>query len=80
MILHIATSQFPVSADISSNRDHILRQMSEADGHGADVVHFPEGALSGYAGVDFDTFDDLDWSLLRSCTEEVMSRAGELDV
>jgi len=80
MILQIATSQFPVRADIPSNRDCILRQMREAEEHGADIVHFPEGALSGYAGVDFDTFDDLDWSLLRSCTEEVMSRAEELGV
>jgi predicted amidohydrolase len=55
-VLKVATCQFPVSADIEQNADWIIRQMHEAARHGARVAHFPEGALSGYAEADFETF------------------------
>ena len=55
-VLTIATCQFPVSADITANLRHIKRQMDLASQRGARVAHFPEGALSGYAGTDFPTF------------------------
>ncbi len=54
-VLRIATCQFPVSADIAANLRYITRQMSLASQRGARVAHFPEGALSGYAGTDFAT-------------------------
>ena len=53
--LSIATCQFPVEADISSNKSYVLRQMRKAARMGARVVHFSECALSGYAGVEFDS-------------------------
>ncbi|GAA4620553.1 carbon-nitrogen hydrolase family protein [Saccharopolyspora hordei] len=79
-VLHVATCQFPVSADVRSNADHIARQMREARQRGADVAHFPEGALSGYAGVDFRSFDGFDWELLRSATSELLDLARELRI
>jgi predicted amidohydrolase len=44
----------------------------------ADVVHFSECALSGYAGTDFGGFDDYDWDLLRHETLKIMDLAGRL--
>jgi predicted amidohydrolase len=55
-VLKVATCQLPVSADIGQNVSWITRQMHEAASQGARVAHFPEGALSGYAGADFETF------------------------
>ncbi len=78
--LRIATSQFPVSHDLGRNTKYVLRQMRDAKSAGADVVHFPEGALSGYAGADFDSFRGFDWSLLRSCSQRVLQRAAELEL
>ncbi len=78
--LRIATSQFPVSHDLGRNTKYVLRQMRDAKSAGADVVHFPEGALSGYAGTDFDSFRGFDWSLLRSCSQRVLQRAAELEL
>jgi predicted amidohydrolase len=49
--LFVATSQFPVSADVQVNIDYVLGQMREARASGAHVVHFCEGALSGYVGT-----------------------------
>ena len=78
MKLVIATCQFPVEADIGRNLLYVARQMHTAKGRGADVVHFPEACLSGYAGPDFTSCDDLDWSLLRDSTEQVLNLARRL--
>ena len=74
----VATCQFPVSADVEANLRHILRQMRSAKRRGADVAHFPEGALSGYAGSDLDSFDGFDWEGLRAATDQVLEVAREL--
>lgn len=57
--LMVATCQFPVSGDIAANAEWVRRQMREAAEQEADVVHFPECALSGYAGKDHETPEDL---------------------
>jgi predicted amidohydrolase len=49
----VATCQLPTSADTEANLHHVLAQMREAKAGGAQVAHFREGCLSGYAGTDF---------------------------
>ena len=54
MTLRIALAQFdfPVGA-VASNADRIIAMVAEArDAHGADLVLFPELALSGYPPED----------------------------
>jgi predicted amidohydrolase len=80
VVLKVATCQFPVSADIEQNAVWITRQMHEAARQGARVAHFPEGALSGYAGTDFETFTGHDWDALDRATDRVRERAGELGI
>ena len=80
MKLRVATCQFPVSADIDANLAVILGQMEEARGRGADVVHFPEACLSGYAETDFASFAGFPWETLRQAMRAVMRRAGELGI
>jgi len=80
MKLSVATCQFPVSADTRRNLTYIKRQIHTAKERGAAVVHFPEGALSGYASVDFASHEGFNWDLLRECTEEVLNLAGELRI
>ena len=79
-VLKVATCQFPVSADIEQNAGWITRQMDEAARQGARVAHFPEGALSGYAGTDFETFTGYDWDALDRATDRVRERASELGI
>jgi deaminated glutathione amidase len=79
-VLKVATCQFPVSADIGRNAGWITRQMHEAARQGARVAHFPEGALSGYAGPDFETFTGYDWDALDRATDHVRQRAAELGI
>ncbi len=60
--LRLATCQFPVSADVKANGEWVRTQMRQASAKGADLIHFPECALSGYAGVDLPSIDKLDWN------------------
>jgi predicted amidohydrolase len=77
-VLPVATCQFPVSADIDANLRQVLEQMRLAASRGARVAHFCEGALSGYAGTDFENFERFDWRRLGAAHEAVADLAGEL--
>lgn len=76
--LTVATCQFPVDADIDRNSRHVMRQMRYARERGADLVHFPEACLSGYAGTDFPDHAGFRWELLEARARRVAELAGEL--
>ncbi|MBI1314836.1 carbon-nitrogen hydrolase family protein [bacterium] len=76
--LRVATAQFSVEADIAHNRSEILKLMERASDEQADVIHFSECALSGYAGVDIPDCDTIDWTSLTIATHAIMQRAREL--
>lgn len=78
MTLALATAQFAIGADIDGNLAAVARLMRQARDAGAQVVHFPEAALSGYAGVDFETFEGFDWPRLETAARQVMALAGAL--
>lgn len=78
MKLIIATCQFPVSADIRENYRYISNHMRKAKAQSADVAHFPECALSGYAGPDFKTHKGFDWGQLEKYTKQIFSLAFQL--
>ncbi len=76
--LRIATCQFGVTGSVTQNARAIRGFLKKAKKADADVVHFSECALSGYAGADFDSFEDYDWALLKEETQRIMGLAGEL--
>jgi predicted amidohydrolase len=80
MKLTVATCQFPIGSDVRSNLKYVSRQIRTAKGRGADVAHFPEACLSGYAGVDLASYEGLDWTLLRECTRAVLDLAREVRI
>ena len=73
--LRIATCQFSVEADIAHNRRWILKQIADAADRGADLVHFSECALSGYAGVDIPNIAALEWGRLKLATQDIQEAA-----
>jgi len=77
-ILKIATCQFAVGRSIKRNARQIQELINEAAAAAADIVHFPECALSGYAGVDFDSLEDFDWQLLQEQTRQIIALAKQL--
>jgi len=76
--LKIATCQFAVSGSIERNARQICKFLHKAAKAKADIVHFPECALSGYVGTDFPNFDGYDWQLLKEETEKIMALAKKL--
>ncbi len=76
--LTIATCQFAVGASIEENAGNVCGFLHRAKDARAEIVHFSECALSGYAGTDFDTLDDYDWPLLERQTRKIMDLAGRL--
>lgn len=78
--LRIATCQFAISGNIRRNARQIKRQIVQAKKQRAQVVHFPEAALSGYAGVDVPDWDGYDWGTLREETEAICALAGKSKV
>jgi len=77
-VTNVATCQFGVSADIDANAAHIRTLMQQAAENNADIVHFSECALSGYAGIDFESFTAYDWDRLHTRTLEIIDLAGQL--
>jgi len=78
--IRIASCQFPVSADMKENLRFIEGQITDAKLRKADVVHFPECALSGYPGTDMMSLEKFDWIELHRMTDSVMSLAKKLNV
>jgi deaminated glutathione amidase len=76
--LTIASCQFAVGASIEQNAKQIVAFLHKAKKNDAEIVHFPECALSGYIGVDIDSIDHLDWSLLLEKTKLILDLAGQL--
>ncbi len=78
--IRIASCQFPVSSDIRENYTWIKKQLIEAKLKKADIVHFPECALSGYPGADMSSLENLKWDELFKVTDSIMKMAGELKI
>jgi predicted amidohydrolase len=74
--LKIATCQFAVGGSIANNGRQICRYIEKAAKAGAEIVHFPESALTGYAGIDFPNFVDYDWDKLAAETEKIQQTAA----
>lgn len=76
--LRVATCQFSVEPEISHNRREILRLMERACQDNADIAHFSECALPGYAGVDIPDSHSINWDELTAATRGIQQRAKEL--
>jgi predicted amidohydrolase len=64
MVPTLAVAQFAIAPDIAANAEAIRRLALEAHTAGADLVLFPEGALSGYVKTEIRDWADLDWTTL----------------
>jgi len=76
--LVVATCQFPVSGDIKKNLSFILKLVTDAYRKGADVAHFSESSLSGYAGTDFKAFAEQDEALLKRSLKQITELSAKL--
>lgn len=77
-VLKIATCQFAVGKSIKRNSRQIQEFLRKAKKSKADIVHFPECALSGYVGFDFPNFDGYNWQFLKEETLKITALTGKL--
>jgi predicted amidohydrolase len=78
--LKLATAQIEISADVRRNGATIRRALTKAAKDEARLVHFPEGALSGYVKSQIKAWDTADWPALREELEETAEAAGKLGI
>lgn len=74
--LRIAVSQFPVSKNIRKNEMYLKKHIIYAAQKRADIVHFPETALSGYE-TDIIV---LNWALLDESLNRIKSLAKKYKI
>lgn len=78
--LTLAVAQIPLSADIRRNCELILRWTARAAEQGAQLVQFPETALSGYHGVHLKNVSEIDRECLERCNAEIRRAAARLGI
>ncbi len=62
----LATASSLITPNVQTNGAHNREMMADARAEGARIVHFPEGALSGYAKSEVLAWQGVDWELVRS--------------
>jgi predicted amidohydrolase len=78
--LIIATCQHPIHAEVNKNLSFIRKQILEANARGADIVHFSECNLSGYAGEEFDYIDKQNFGNVQNALMQICELAGKLNI
>lgn len=64
-MIRVATAQTQITGDPRTNAGEIHGLMSRARDAGADLIHFPEGSISGYAKSPIKSWDEVDWAGLQ---------------
>ena len=76
----IAVAQSVIAPDVRENGRRVRDMMSEAKAASCRLVHFPEGALSGYVKSQITDWADVDWSALREELDAVAAHAAHLEL
>lgn len=76
----IAIAQMPITGDARLNGDKVRELMREAADGGARLIQFPEGTLSGYAKNPIQTWDEVNWQIVREELEAIMRLAAQLKI
>lgn len=80
MSISIATAQSTISTDVRTNGKLIRQLMQEACKASARLIHFPEGALSGYTKSQIKHWENVDWPVVQEELEETATLARELSL
>jgi predicted amidohydrolase len=76
----IAAVQSTITPDIRENGRHIRSLMRLGKEAGARLLHFPEGALSGYVKSQIASWDRVDWIALSDELRETAALAKNLGI
>lgn len=76
----MASVAMPVSADLDANRREIGRSLRLAKASGVTLVHFPEGAASGYAKSEITSWESYPWAKLKRALSRLAEEAARLQL
>ena len=76
--MRIAAFQYPVTADLSRNRQYLLDGMRQAAEQGARLLLLPECSLTGYPGQDLESADKMDFKAVEAALSEVAAYSATL--
>ena len=79
-MIKIATVHGAVSANVRHNGHHVRASMVGAARAGARLVHFAEGALSGYIRSEIDDWPEVDWTALQEELDLTAALAKSLGI
>ena len=75
--MKITAYQFAVSSDVRKNLETIEKAIREAVDRQADLVAFPECALTGYPPMDMPSVAQVDFALAGECCEKLQDVCRE---
>jgi len=75
--LKIANVQFEITGDIDTNFRRMARWIARAAGQGAELVHFPETALTGYYRAHVKRLQKIDRKILACRNSDLRALASE---
>ncbi|PCJ18619.1 MAG: carbon-nitrogen hydrolase family protein [Candidatus Cloacimonadota bacterium] len=76
----IATAQSQIENNLVNNTNEIIRLIQLASEKGANFVHFPEGALSGYAKEQISNWSLVDWHQLENQLKSIQKICKNLNI
>lgn len=77
-LFSIAAAQSSITPDVRENGRHIRNLMLSAKAAGCRLIHFPEGALSGYAKSQIKDWATVDWKTLREELDAIAEHSARL--
>ena len=79
-VLRVASAQIQVSTGISENLEAIVRKAKQAARIGAEIVLFPETALTGYSPAIGQSREAAEWPAIRAGLQHIAQFAAELGI
>ena len=79
-MIKVATAQSRISKDVEKNGQEIRRLMQQAANEGAGLVHFTEGALSGYSKEEVKNWQAFDWVNIQKQLGPISDLAKDLNL
>lgn len=78
--LVIACAQMKISEDSHENASRMVQMMKTAAKKGVRLIHFPEGALSGYVKSQINDWNSFNWEVLDRELERIRLAAAQTGV
>ncbi|MEP1231649.1 MAG: carbon-nitrogen hydrolase family protein [Litorimonas sp.] len=76
----MATAQSEITSNLDINARNIQQLIQRAAEAGADIVHFPEGALSGCVKTQIRDWNEFDWQDLEEQLSNIARLCGKLGI